>query len=103
MKGDRKYTRPVQITKKISSRTYETRDRRRWNINKLIKAHQPGVDKNESMITDFELNDEDPQLITNLQPHVEIHREEPETTVVERRTSKRQRRPPDRFKEYVMY
>ena len=103
VKGDRKYTRPVQITKKISSRTYETRDRRRWNINKLIKAHQPGVDKNESMITDFELNDEDPQLITNLQPHVEIHREEPETTVVERRTSKRQRRPPDRFKDYVMY
>ncbi len=54
VKGDRKYSDPILISRKISPRTYVTSDSRKWNISKLIKARP--TDSND-LLFQFELEE----------------------------------------------
>ena len=102
VKGDRKYSKPVEISRKIGPHTYETSDGKRWNINKLVQVHQPVERSNNAIIPEFNggliRNDQE----VAAQPE-ESSDPEPENVKTELRRSSRQRRPPVWFKDYVRY
>ena len=102
MKGDRKYSKPVEISRKIGPHTYETSDGKRWNINKLVQVHQPVERLNNAIIPEFNggLISNDQEVAA--QPE-ESSDPEPENVKTELRRSSRQRRPPVWFKDYVRY
>ncbi len=90
VKGDTSYSKPVRIAKKVSRRTYQTEDGKRWNINKLVKARLTQDTNPDDVITDFEIN-EYPEETTSTEVSVEP------------RKSSRQRRPPVWTKDYVIH
>ena len=54
-KGEKHYSDPIQIKKKLSHHTFETIDGKKWNISKLVKCYPDVVDNNTY---DFEVEGE---------------------------------------------
>ena len=48
LKGEQRFSSPIQIIKKISAYTFEMSDGRRWNVSKLMKCNPPEVYKSFS-------------------------------------------------------
>jgi hypothetical protein len=93
MKGDRRYSDPIQIARKLSSNTYVTSDSKTWNVSKLIKARR--TETNSSLYFDFEESDHSSQISkTNSKPEEE---KQP------LRRSERVKRKPNWMKDYIMY
>lgn len=92
VKGDRKYSDPIQIVEKISPYTYVTSDSRRWNVSKLVKGRQ--TDHYDPTLH-FELEENDhPVIETNT---------DPTTPHKQLRRSDRVKQKPKWMKDYFMY
>lgn len=93
-KGERRYSDPIQITKSIGNRTYETSDRRRWNVSKLVKCNVP-VEPSE--VFDFDVpNEPGTPIVVDVPAPVNV----PAPPPVNRRST-RTRRPPKYLDDYV--